>query len=134
MTSRTSKILYIVYLIFLPLFIIGIQLVIRQANIISSMTYSTFHHYISFLLTLLLGVLLGADFWMVKNSQLTKKSCCYFKLADLALLIIVYEAVLHGLFSPLFQKPVSGLLLAAGYQLITAIYFCAEKKSEEYFV
>jgi len=127
MTRRTLKNLYIVYLICLPLFIIGMQWIIMQADIISSMTFSTAHYYVSFFLTILSGILLGVDFVLVKNSQWNQKSCCYLKLADTVLLLIAYEVVIRGLLPFLPIRAVPELLLAAGYQLMTAVYFCSAR-------
>ncbi|WP_411678116.1 hypothetical protein [Caproicibacter sp.] len=131
MTHRISKNLYMIYLICLPLFIIGIELMIRQVGIISSMTYSTSHHWSSFVLTILLGIVLGADSWLMKNSRWTQKNCCYLKLADMVLLLIAYEVVIHGLISFLPVWPVSALLLAAGYQLMTAVYSCRQSDAQK---
>ncbi len=123
MKIYAKKILYISYLILLPLLLIGIKLIERQADIYSSITYSLLHHYVSFFLTILSGVLIGADLFFVKNSGLNAKDIFLLKLFEIIILIVIYIITACGILYFLPFLSVSELLSAAGYQLITAVYF-----------
>lgn len=123
MSLRTKKVMYIIYLIALPVLLICIERIYKLADIYTSRTYTPLNIYVGFFLYIIAGIVIGADIFFAKNSGLRRNRLRLYKLLDAVLLMALYVAFLFGIFyiPPAFLN-LRIFLIAAGFQIITA--FC----------
>ena len=77
MSFRTKKVIYIIYLIALPVLLICIERIYKLADIYTSRTYTPVNDIAGFFLYIIAGVIIGADIFFVRNSGLAGTGCAF---------------------------------------------------------